>query len=210
MKIKLNFGALLLIFSIFCSNNILISGIYIFCAGVHEIGHLLAARILKIRIAEMSLDIAGAKITPAGQISSYKKEFFLCAAGPATSFAIASASLILLKITGVEINISFLYSTLNQELSAVYTALGFVFIFSMIQGIINLIPISGFDGGRMGKSVIAYLFGEDIAQSSDRSITFIFAFILWMISVYILIKAGQGLSLFSFSLCMFLKIFDET
>lgn len=209
MKIKLNFGALLLLFSIILSNSITYASIYVFCAVIHELGHLAAARMLGIKIAEMSFDFAGAKIIPAGQINSYKHEFFLCAAGPLASILLSAISIYLLKMNGAKIDISYLYSTINTDIFSLDTALVFVFVFSVLQATINLIPISSFDGGRMLNVIITYFFGERSAYISSGIITFVLALILWMISVYLLIKIGQGLSLFSFSLCMFVKILEN-
>lgn len=210
MKIKFNFGAILLLLSLILSNDLNYTGIYILCAAVHELGHLAAAKILKIKIRELSFDIAGAKIVPACQINSYRSEFFLCGAGPIASILLFGISSNLLKIRGAEIDIPYLYTLMNEGIVSINSVLIFSCIFSLLQATVNLIPISSFDGGRMLNAIITYFRGEKTGETVSEIITFVFALILWMASVYLLIKAGQGLSLFSFSLCMFLKIFEKT
>ena len=203
IKIKFNFGAILLLFSLILSNEITYACVYLICAAIHELGHLWAAKILNIKIEEMTFDIAGAKILPAGQINSYKNEFLLCAAGPLASMCLALFCAIACY-GNFDINILF-----EEEISNASQVLSAIILFSTIQAVINLIPIDGFDGGRMLKSITVYHFGVSTGQKISYILTFIFSLILWMTSVYFLIKIGQGLSLFSFSICMFLKLFEN-
>lgn len=210
MKIQFKFGALLLLLSILFSSNLKYTLIYLICAAAHELGHLAAAKFLRIKISEMSFDIAGAKIVPAGQIMSYRSEFLLCAAGPLASVLLSAISMWSVIHLGAKISIPYVYSIINSDSIDKQAALLLISVFSLLQAAINLIPISDFDGGRMMNSVIVFFFGERVGQCCSKITTFIFALILWMASVYVLIRAGQGLSLFSFSLCMFLKILDTT
>lgn len=209
MKIKFNFGAFLFIFSLILSNNITYAAIYLFCAAAHELGHLAAARLLKIKIKEMAFDIAGAKIVPAGHIGSYSSEFMLCTAGPLASVILGATAIFSLKARDIPINTDYLMSIIEEDTYGIEGTLALIMTFSLLQAALNLLPVAGFDGGRMAKAVIVYLFGERAGAAATSLLTFIFALILWMASVYLLIKVGQGLSLFSFSLCMFLKIFDD-
>ena len=209
MKIQLGFGSALLLTSLIISNNFVFAIIYILCATAHEIGHLLAAKLLNIKISKLTLDFAGAKIIPSGEISSYQSEFLLCAAGPVTSFTLCALTFFILRKSGVVLDFSNILAYIdNPELSR-NCILILIFIFSIVQGGINLIPISGFDGGRMLASATYYVFGTRAGHAISKIMTFLFAFFLWLISVYFLIRVGQGLSLFSFSLCLFLKILEE-
>ncbi len=203
MKIKLKFGAILLLLSMIFSNNIIYALIYVICATVHELGHLCAAKLLKIKISELSFDIGGAKIIPAGQISSYKKDFLLCAAGPAASGILALAAIFVCRV-GISP-----YSIINSDTTDANQILSAIAVFSAVQAIINLLPVEGFDGAKMLNATVIYIFGEKVGDAISSIIAFTFALLLWMASVYLLIKVGAGLSLFSFSLCMFLKLFDE-
>ena len=209
MKIKLSFGAALLLFSLILSSNYNFAVIYVFCAAAHEIGHLLAAKLLGIKIRELSLDIAGARIMPNGEIMSYKKEFLLCAAGPFASFILSVFALAVYSLRHKNLSMAELVSVFENTVNGVDSALILIFAFSLLQAIVNLMPISSFDGARMLGSTLSFAFGERAGEALRRTITFTFTLIVWMASVYILLRVGQGLSLFSFSLCMFLKIFDD-
>ena len=206
MNIKANFGAILLLLSIIFTNEITYAAVYIFCAAIHEIGHLSAAKRLGIKIREMSFDIAGARIIPQGHIPSYKKEFLLCASGPLASILLCLTVLLFTKISNPTLPISSLIELISTGNSVISAAA----MFSLSQALFNLIPIDGFDGSRMLGAIVSYTIGERAAHSVSLILSFAFALVLWMASVYALLRVGEGLSLFSFSLCMFLKIFNET
>ncbi len=209
MKVKLSFGAALLLFSLILSSNYNFAVVYVFCAAIHEAGHLFAAKLLGIKIRELSLDIAGARIIPNGEIMSYKNEFLLCAAGPISSFLLSVISLMIYSLRHKNLNFSELISVFESTVNSIDGALILTFAFSLIQALINLLPISSFDGARMLGSALSFALGERRGDTFRRVITFAFTLLVWMASVYILIRAGQGLSLFSFSLCIFLKIFED-
>ena len=205
MKIRADFGAILLLTSIILSSGITYAAIYVFCAAAHEAGHLFAARVMKIRIREMNFDIAGAKIIPTSQIQSYGKEFLLCAAGPVASMLTCVIACFTCKFSYSAIGLEGIIFLITKEESPISA----VVLFSLSQAIINLIPIDGFDGSSMLGAIVAYLFGERTKNTVLLVLSFVFALILWMASVYFLLKVGQGLSLFSFSICMFLKILEN-
>lgn len=209
MKIKPSLGAALLLFSLILSSDYNFAAVYIFCATIHEAGHLIAAKLLDIKIRELTLDIAGARIVPSGEIMSYKKEFLLCAAGPISSLLLSFISLITYLLRHKSLSLSPLLYALEGTVSGLDGALALTFAFSLLQAAINLLPISSFDGSRMLGAALSFMLGDMVGHSFRRVITFTFTLILWMASVYILLRVGQGLSLFSFSLCMFLKIFED-
>ena len=78
---------------------------------------------------------------------------------------------------------------------------------SFALGALNLLPISGFDGGRIFSAFLSMLFSPRTVQSVSKVISFILIFTLWCFSVYLLIKISASLSLFMFSLSLFAKIF---
>ena len=78
---------------------------------------------------------------------------------------------------------------------------------SLFLGILNLIPVKGFDGARMLSALLSSMVSPDFAEKVDRFLTGIFLILLWGISVYLLLMTGGGLSLFVFSLGLFFKVF---
>ena len=163
-------------------------------AGVHECGHLLFAYYLRIPIRELKLDLLGAHLSLSSAVISYKAEFFLCAAGPLFSFLLAEG-------------IGWVYPMLSLRLpSAVSAFLCAVEESSRFLGILNLIPVKGFDGARMLSALLSSLFSAHVADCAVRFFTGIFLILLWGISVYLLLLTESGLILFVFSFAMFCKI----
>lgn len=154
-------------------------------AAFHEFGHMLAARILGIRLSEMKLDLFGARLSVSSANISYLNEFFLCAAGPLFSFLL---TVLLFSFEG---------NHFIQNLSAA----------SLFLGLLNLIPVRGFDGGRMLYSFVSLLASPMAADLFERFFTGVFLIFLWGISVYLMLVVGGGLSLFAFSIGFFCKIF---
>ena len=163
-------------------------------AGValHESGHMLAAVLLGIPLRSLDIGAFGASLKVRGSLISYPKEFLLCAAGPTMNFASAVAAVIYSERRGY-------YSECGEWFIAV----------SIMLGLLNLIPAEGFDGGRMLSVVVTSAFGPSAAARLISFTTFSSILLLWMVSVYLLIRYGTSLSLFVFTVSLFYRLFLE-
>ena len=155
-------------------------------AAFHEVGHLLAARLLGIPIRSLRLDLLGARMDTVGRMMTYGEEWLLAASGPLFSLLLSLGLFCLWEI-----------SPFAKLLSCA----------SLLLGGLNLLPIRSFDGGRMLASSISYFFGERTSDYILRLTSFLFLFLLWAVSVYFLLLAGDGLSLFCFSMSLFSHFF---
>ena len=149
---------------------------------IHELGHILAAKIRKIKLSEMKLDIFGAVLYTQKHDFSYIDEILLCLGGPVANF------------------ISVMFC-----ISAGYK--GFFYLSSLAQGILNLLPVYGFDGGRILCALSAMFLGTKISDMICKITSFVILLFMWWISVYLLLRIGATLNLFVFSMIMFSKIF---
>ncbi len=159
----------------------------VLAALLHECGHLAAARLLGIRAERMQMGFLGMRLETGGAVLSYGAEWLLCAAGPLTSLLCAA---------------------LAAPLWQIFAAARIFSCASLVLGLLNLLPIRTFDGGRMLESFLNFVCG---ARISDRVMTlcsFLFLFLLWATAVYFLLRVGDGLSLFCFSMSLFLRFFD--
>ena len=141
MKIRITPGAILLLLILAFSRSLFFAA-SLLAALFHECGHLLAARLLGIRIALLELDLGGARLYPARIIRSYRAEGLLAAAGPFFSLLLA------LLLTGRS-------SPLAAALRAATLSLA----------LFNLLPIEGFDGGRMLCALLASFLPEEGVRS---------------------------------------------
>lgn len=161
-------------------------------AVLHESGHMLAAVLLGIPLRSLDIGTFGASLKVRGSLISYPKEFLLCAAGPAMNFFSALVVILFSEHRGY-------YSECGEWFIAV----------SVMLGILNLMPAEGFDGGRMLSVVISSFFGPNLSAVVLTFTTFSSILILWMVSVYLLIRYGTSLSLFVFTVSLFYRLFVE-
>ena len=88
MKIRFTPGAMLLWGILLLGKSVLLPGALI-AATLHECGHILAARLLRIPLRLLELDIMGARLYPAATLPSYGAEALLAGAGPLASLLLA-------------------------------------------------------------------------------------------------------------------------
>ena len=80
-------------------------------------------------------------------------------------------------------------------------------LYSLSLGILNLLPIKSFDGGRIFSSLLLCKLSPKTVESILNFTSFILIFTLWSISIYLLLKISSSVSLFVFSVAVFAKIF---
>ena len=187
MKIKIGCFALLLFITLFITHSYFAISALI-AILIHETGHIIAAKKLKIKMTLCKIDIFGASLTPASNDFSYLDEMFLCICGPALNFFTAAVAM------------PFYFITKN-------TVVLYFVLASLSLGLLNLIPIKGFDGGRIFMATLCLLTDIYMAEKILSVVSFICIFILWVMSIYFLLMSGSNLSLFVFSISLFLKIF---
>ena len=154
---------------------------------LHELGHLIGARICNIPMRELRIGIFGAGLTPAELLISYKKEIVLCLGGPLANFLSVFLLMIFFK----------------SHTTALY---GFI-TSSLALGILNMLPIYSFDGGRICSATLSMLISPKAARAIMNVISFLLIFTFWALSVYLLLRVSSSLSLFVFSAYLFAKIF---
>ena len=66
-------------------------------AALHETGHLLAARLLRISLSSFHISILGAQLQLKDPLLSYRREWLLCAAGPLFSLFFAGVGALLAR-----------------------------------------------------------------------------------------------------------------
>ena len=160
----------------------------VLAAGIHEIGHLVAAWTMRIPLGGLRWGTLGMRLEVKGRILSYGEEWLLCAAGPLASLLAAAGG----ALWWEEAEIARLFSCA-----------------SLILGILNLLPIRSFDGGRMLACCMARLGATRLTEDLLRVVSVLFLCLLWATAVYFLLRTGSGLSLFCFSLSLFYRFFEE-
>lgn len=163
-------------------------------AAAHECGHLFMAKVLGIPFSLFELDMLGASLRMGGKLCSYGDEFLLALAGP---FMNIISSLAVLPFT------------VSAENGAVREYLSFFIVASLALAFLNLLPIKSFDGGRMTHSLCSVIFSPKFADLMLRFTTFVAIFVVWSFSLYMMLRSGAELSLFLFSIGLFVRIFIQ-
>ena len=69
----------------------------------------------------------------------------------------------------------------------------------------NLLPVASLDGGRILSCLLSLTLGADAARRVLRLLSLFLLSLLWLLSVYALLRAGQFLSLFVFSFSLLVR-----
>ena len=181
MKIRVAPGFLLLFFTLLWTNGMFFAALLL-AAAIHECGHLLAARLLGIRLRLLELDIGGAKLYPARALPSYRAEAILAAAGPV--FSLLPALFCLSSPFGK----AFAGATLSLA-------------------VFNLLPIGGFDGGRILFALLAPLTDADRARRALAVTTYLSLLLLFALSACLLLRYGENMALAVLSASLFARQF---
>ena len=158
----------------------------VLAAILHESGHIVASKALSIPISHMKLDVLGARLRTSGKLCSYPSMIALCLAGPLINFVCFAFTLPFSE------NFDFLHEFCLSSLSL---------------GLLNLLPIDGFDGGRIVHSILCMFLPMSVAERICASLSFCSLLGIWLISVWMLLRTGTTLTLFVFSCCVFCMLF---
>ena len=191
MRISVSPSVLFMGLVFLISGNIDQAFIPLLAATIHELGHIVFARISNIKIERIEINLFGALIGIRAVGCTYKKEAMLAAAGPIANviFSILAFPLIH-QISG---------EARNSILLFIVSSLLFAFI--------NLLPAESFDGGRILNCCLLSFCSPNTASKIMEWISLLCIFLLWSISVYFILKTGSYLSLFIFSGSLFSKIY---
>ena len=185
MKLGVSFFSLLILLSLILTRSYL-SLVALVAAALHECGHILAAKLCRIPLVQMKLGIFGATLQTDRALCSYGKEIILAAAGPLTNLLCFA----LCRVADAKSETAELFA-----------------LASLVLAILNLLPISELDGGRIVYCTLASIFSVEVARKVVDALSFAIIFSLWTLSVYLILRLGASLSLFVFSCFLFGKIF---
>ena len=157
--------------------------IVILCAvSIHELGHVFAGRLSKNRMGSIAAQTGGFLLSARKAYGSYFSEALIALSGPA--FNLLSVILIL---------------PFSFDAKPLFTQT------SIALAVLNLLPINGFDGLHVTECVAYVFLPYRFAYKMCSLVSFLAAFFLWSISVYLVIKTGTSISFFLFSVAIFFK-----
>lgn len=152
---------------------------------IHEVGHAVTAFLLGNRFKKLSAQNSGLKLHGNAPYISYKAEALTALGGPLFNF-LSTWCLLAFSHSG---NAVFFAST------------------SLALGILNLLPIREFDGGRIAECLLSLFCPYSQVSSVCDLLSFLSLFFLWSMAVYLMIRGGGSVTLFIFSASLFARIF---
>ena len=158
---------------------------------LHEIGHIVGATLAKVPLGGFRLIPCEARLSLENGLISYPKEAFIGVAGPLCNLLCVGAC----HWFGAK-----LFDT---------GAVSFFSTVSAALAILNLLPIADFDGGRLLRCLLIPLVGLRASDRICEACSLLTLFCLWCLSVYIVFRVGTNLSLFLFSISLFIKILSQ-
>lgn len=158
--------------------------------SLHELGHIAVARGLGIGISRFHLSVLGARLEVAREIP-YLSELLLAAGGPLSGLLLA---------LGARIVSATFVGALGVWLADLSTV-------SLCLSIFNLLPLPTLDGGRIYFCLLCSLFSLRAARLITRVLALLCLLSLWLLSVYLLLRAEFGLSMLIFSCIFFARCF---
>lgn len=167
-------------------------------ALIHELGHLAAAVACGVRIAGMRLDLFGARLELPGLLS-YRQELLVALGGPAANLLTATVLFRAWTACGCPV------CGASPSLSGWALVLGVLLPASLGLCAVNLLPVASLDGGRILSCLLSLTLGADVARRVLRLLSLFLLSLLWLLSVYALLRAGQFLSLFVFSFSLLVR-----
>ena len=205
-RITYGIGGGLLLLAVMTCNRIIPFALYVFAAALHELGHIVAAKRLKIKLKAVRIGIFGAKIETDERLISYKSELILAIAGPAANLLTAAIALAIAKLIGCspEALLDGAAELLTSGQSGVAGYIGFFSASSFAHAATNLMPIKRLDGGRALYCTIAAISNERIADRVLIAATAVSLFIIWTASLYLMLRISSGIGIYVFAACIFM------
>lgn len=152
---------------------------------LHETGHIFAFLVLGEPLPILGGRGLGLLLTPKRQLLSYGREIFVCAAGPFFNL-LAAASLLPALQSGGAREAHFCF-----------------FAFHIFTAFFNLLPIRGFDGGRILYAALALHFSPSFALRASDAFSLIFVLLFYFLGIYLCFEAEASFEILAFSFLLF-------
>ncbi len=185
-QIKVTAGAAVFFVLLFVCDSSIYTWLMLSAAAIHEIGHAAAIALGGSRVECITVYPFGVDIKTNGRYMSYGQETFVYIAGPLANILTAAG-------------MYFLFAPSYP--------LGFFIMSNAVFAVLNLMPVSVFDGGRALEAVLSLKIGYAGAAKILKTTSFASVIIIWIAAVWALFYTGGNFSLFAMSVYLFFCLF---
>ena len=155
------------------------------CYLVHELGHILATRLLGGKIRKITTGVFKIAIGYDTYSMSYRKE-------------------LLVSIAGIAFNL--IFALICHLLNNGSEALSFLITCNLSLAVINLYPVSILDGGRLLKLALNLLVSEEKSEKISRHVSFFCGILLWFVSIYLQLVFNANISMLLISVFLLIQL----
>lgn len=191
-KVSLPFPSLLFLFFLLLCDRSYPMLLTLLCALLHELGHLWAARLCRVRIKRMVIYPLGADLLLDEEGRSYGKDAFIALAGAGVNLCLAGVGALFGGGSG----------GLFDGRAGEYLVGCNLFLAAM-----NLLPIEGLDGGMVLSSLCSLFCSPRTLRRILRISSFLCLFALYLLGVYFLLLYDGDPSLFLIVCFLFASLF---
>ena len=187
--ISVHILSILSVFALIFAESSIYSISVIFCAAVHELGHIAMIYFFGAGIREFRFLPFGAEIRMKREVN-YSSELIISLAGPLANFVLAAVMYIL-----------FLFFPNPVIL--------FTVICSIFLAVVNLVPVRGFDGGRMVRCIALSRLEYEKALKFIKISEQVSLIILSALSIAAIRAAAFNISLIIICLYLFVSVYKN-
>lgn len=155
--------------------------------GIHEVGHIVSSLLFKNGFKRISFQTGGFILSGNKSFGSYRSEAVIALCGPLLNI------IFYLLSAGSDAPLTKLFSDCSLAIA-----------------ILNLLPVEGFDGGRLVSCILFGFLPHKASGVICDFFSFLALFFLWSVSVYLMLKTDRNISPFFFSASVFLKIIQKS
>ena len=160
--------------------------ILVLCYFIHEAGHLFFAKLMRAEVSNLRASLCRLSIRYDCSRISHIRECAVVGGGILFNLIFA----LLFSLPVVEKN----------------DAVSFFVICNISLALMNLYPVSILDGGNALRCLLNHFCSEEKSVKIMKVISFIFAFILWLITVYLQLIFSADVSLFFISVLLLMEL----
>ena len=164
----------------------------LFFALLHEIGHIIAALICRVRIENVTLFPCGADMRLGSSMRSYLADAFIAGAGATMNIILALG----IHFTEAFVSSADAVRLLNYSVGC-----------NISLAVINLMPVRHLDGGNLISALLLCRHDPAVTEKTLGFLSLISLFVMWVAAVYILFVKDGSPSLFMLVCVMFASIF---
>lgn len=162
-------------------------GAMLFCAFLHESGHLIAVKAVGAEVVRIDVMLFGAQIKTGGRLCTYAEDALVYVSGAAANF-----------VGAVCAYFAYLFYPTSEIMFLLFANLFYAFF--------NMLPIRGLDGGGFLEALLLRKYEPETVWKITEKTTFLFIAVMFCLSVWLIYVSGTNFSMLFVALYLFMNL----